>query len=188
METQPAEPKRQTSDGRLVADVMRTAVTTVETGGHLAAAAYLMHHADQSALVVVDPVDRPVAIITEGDLLRAVAHGAETSSARTEDWMNREPQTVGPDTLLTEAARIIVDTGNRQLPVVSDNPVVGIVAVSDAVDALVRSVRLASVVVSVSDLTRSVAFYQPLLRYTIAVRSDEAALLTGPDGSQLYLR
>jgi CBS domain-containing protein len=46
--------------------------------GHLAAAAYTMNHANQSALVVVDQADRPVAIITEGDLMRAVAQGAET--------------------------------------------------------------------------------------------------------------
>jgi hypothetical protein len=32
---------------------MRPAVTTVETHGHLAAAAYLMHHVNESALVVI---------------------------------------------------------------------------------------------------------------------------------------
>jgi CBS domain-containing protein len=49
---------------------MRPAATTVETEGHLAAAAYLMNHANQSALCVVDDADRPVALITEADLLR----------------------------------------------------------------------------------------------------------------------
>ena len=67
---------------------MRAPLTTVETGGHLAAAAYLMNHADQSAMVVVNDAHRPVAIVTEADLLRAVAHGAETGSDRVEDWMS----------------------------------------------------------------------------------------------------
>jgi CBS domain-containing protein len=167
---------------------MRPAVTTVETDSHLAAAAYLMSHANQSALVVVDDAERPVAIITEADLLRAVAHGADTGQALIADWMNRDPRTVSPDTALTEAAQSMLEAAFRHLPVVSDGRVVGIVAVTDIVDALVRSVRLASVVVFVSDLARSLGFYQPLLRYPITASDADTALLTGPDGSQLYLR
>jgi hypothetical protein len=47
---------------------------------------------------------------------------------------------------------------------------------------------LAAAVVFVSDLARSLGFYQPLLRYPITVSDADAALLTGPTGSQLYLR
>ncbi len=187
MEPQLSELGRQNRGGHTVADVMRPAVTTVETDGHLAAAAYLMNHTNESALVVVDDADRPVAIVTEGDLLRAVAHGANTERALTADWMNSNPQTVRPDTTVSKAAQIMLDTANRHLPVVSDGRVVGIVGLADIADAFVHSVRLASVAVFVSDLTRSMAFYQPLLRYTITVSEVDAALLTGPDGSQLYL-
>ena len=187
---EPQEPERPgTAGGRYtVADIMRPAATTVETDGHLAAAAYLMNHADQSALVVVDPAHRPVALITEADLLRAVAHGAETGQARIEDWMNHDPQTIGPEVTASNAARIMLNTASRHLPVVSDGRLMGIVAVTDVVNALVRSVRLSSVVVFVSDLTRSLAFYQPLLRYTVTTSDVGTALLTGPDGSQLYLQ
>lgn len=166
---------------------MRPAVTTVETHSHLAAAAYLMNHANQSALVAVDDANRPVAVITEADLLRAVANGAEAGQARIEDWMNRDPQTIEPDVAASEAAQVMLETASRHLPVVSDGRLVGIVGVSDIVDVLVRSVRLSCVVVFVSDLTRSLAFYQPLLRYTPTVSDVDTAVLTGPDGSQLYL-
>jgi CBS domain-containing protein/catechol 2,3-dioxygenase-like lactoylglutathione lyase family enzyme len=188
MKPQPAEGDRPTNGGYRVADVMRPPLTMVETRGHLAAAAYLMHHADQSAMVVVNDAHRPVAIVTEADLLNALAHGAQSGSDRVEDWMNRKPQTVDSDTSVTEAARLMVDAGHRHLPVVADGRLVGIVGVSDVVDTLLRSVRLASVVLSVSDVNRSLDFYQPLLRYTVVTRTDDAALLTGPDGSQLYLR
>ena len=188
MEPQESERHRNAAERYTVADMMRPAVTTVETDGHLAAAAYLMNHADQSALVVVDPADRPVAIITEADLLRAVAHGAETGRARIEDWMNRDPQTIGPDVTASKAARIMLDTASRHLPVVSDDRLLGIVAITDIVDVLVRSIRPGAVVVFVSDLTRSLAFYQPLLGYTLTASDAGTALLTGPDGSQLYLR
>jgi catechol 2,3-dioxygenase-like lactoylglutathione lyase family enzyme len=50
------------------------------------------------------------------------------------------------------------------------------------------SLSLASAVMFVSDLDRSVAFYAELLAWTIAVRDLDADLLTSPDGSQLYLR
>ncbi len=188
MKRQPADLEQPTSEGYRVGDVMRPPVTTVETAGHLAAAAYLMNHAGQSAVVVVNEAHRPVAIITEADLLRAVAHGAETGVDRVQDWMNSKPQTVDSVTSVTEAARLMIDAGHRHLPVVSDGQLVGIVGIDDVVDTLLRSVRLASIVLSVSDLTRSLDFYQPLLRYTVVSRTDEAALLAGPDGSQLYLR
>jgi CBS domain-containing protein len=107
--------------GYTVAYVMRPAVITVEVHSHLAAAAYMMNHANQSALLVVDDAGRAVAIITEADLLRAVARGADTGKALTMDWMNRHPQTVRPDAALTEAMRLMVDVGHRHLPVVSDD-------------------------------------------------------------------
>lgn len=47
---------------------------------------------------------------------------------------------------------------------------------------------LASAVMFVADLDRSVMFYQELLGLEATTRSDEAALLVSPDGYQLYLR
>src|SRR5262245_55318393 len=101
-----------------VAEVMRPAATTVETHGHLAAA-YTMNHADQSALVVLDDAERPIALITDADLMRAVARGADTGAERISDWMNSEPPTVSDETLVMEALHTMVATGNRHLPVVS---------------------------------------------------------------------
>jgi catechol-2,3-dioxygenase len=47
---------------------------------------------------------------------------------------------------------------------------------------------LASVVMCVADLDRSVAFYTELLAFQPTIRNESVALLVGPDGSQLYLR
>jgi hypothetical protein len=86
------------------------------------------------------------------------------------------------------AMQDMVATGKRHLPVVLDGRLVGIVAASDLMAAVVHSVRLCGAVVFVSDLARSLSFYQPLLRYPITVGDADAALLIGPNGSQLYLR
>lgn len=48
--------------------------------------------------------------------------------------------------------------------------------------------RLASAVMFVGELERSVRFYRELLALDVAVHSNTAALLVSPDGFQLYLR
>ncbi|WP_205629679.1 VOC family protein [Jiangella muralis] len=48
--------------------------------------------------------------------------------------------------------------------------------------------RLATAVMFVTELERSVTFYRELLGWTVTVRDDTAALLAGPDGFQLYVR
>ena len=49
-------------------------------------------------------------------------------------------------------------------------------------------VKLASVVMFVAELERSVTFYTDLFALQVTIKNDSAALLVGPDGSQLYLR
>lgn len=48
--------------------------------------------------------------------------------------------------------------------------------------------RLASAVMFVAELDRSVEFYSELLEWDIRLRDNTVALLVGPDSSQLYLR
>jgi CBS domain-containing protein len=57
---------------------------TVEAGAHLAAAAYLMKHEGATALVVVDGNEpkRRVGLITEADVVRAVADGKDVNEVR----------------------------------------------------------------------------------------------------------
>jgi len=60
-----------------VADVMWPPLTTVAPHDHVTAAAYLMKHADTTALMVVDArASQPVGIITAADVAHAIADGA----------------------------------------------------------------------------------------------------------------
>jgi CBS domain-containing protein len=67
------------------ADIMRPAPATIGPRDHVAAAAYLMKHAGVTALVVVDDnqAKQPVGIITEADIVQAVADGKDLNDVRT---------------------------------------------------------------------------------------------------------
>ena len=53
-----------------------------------------------------------------------------------EDMMTRDPDTVGPDTSVRAAARLIHESGHNRLPVVDDGRLVGVVTRLDVLGAL----------------------------------------------------
>jgi CBS domain-containing protein len=115
------------------ADVMRPALTTVEASAHLAAAAYLMSHAGETALVVIDEEQarRPIGLVTDADISLAVADGKDVNVVRIRDLMTAEPIVVAPSTTIREVARSMVTGQLRHLPVVSDVGLVGIIDIGD---------------------------------------------------------
>lgn len=121
-----------------VAEVMHPAVTTVEQTAHLAAAAYLMKKQGATAIVVIDdPQSRhPIGIITEADVVRAVADGQDVNDVRIRELMTARPIVCQEDTTLRDAIKSMVNGGFRHLPVVEQNGVVGIVEIGDVSRAL----------------------------------------------------
>jgi CBS domain-containing protein len=74
-------------------------VATVEWHVHVAAAAYLLRQAQQSALVVTtdDASRRPIAIITNTDFARAVGEGRDVNEMRIGELATLQPITVQPE-------------------------------------------------------------------------------------------
>jgi CBS domain-containing protein len=126
-----------------VADVMRPALTTVEADGHLAAAAYLMKHAGETALVVIDDAQakRPIGLITDSDIAQAVADGKDVNEVRVRDLMTADPTVIVATTTIHEAADAMVTRHFRHLPVISDVGLIGIVDIGDVCRALLDSAR-----------------------------------------------
>ena len=87
---------------------------------------------------VVSDFGRLIGILTERDLLRAVAGRVHSSEARVREWMTQEPVTASVTTELEEAAKTMLDQGFRHLPVVDDDRAIGIVSIRDVVDWTVR--------------------------------------------------
>ena len=111
-----------------VAEVMTKDVLTVEPTASIGEAAEKMNAARVGAIVVIEDFVRIVGIVTERDLLRAVASRARAAEARVRQWMTPDPLTIGPETSIDEAAKIMFEHNFRHLPVVKDGRSLGIVS------------------------------------------------------------
>jgi CBS domain-containing protein len=85
--------------------------------------------------VVVKDFGKLIGILTERDLLKAMAARVHTSEARVRQWMTEDPVTVPVETALAAAAKIMIDNGFRHLPVLDDGQVVGVVSLRRVVAA-----------------------------------------------------
>ena len=103
-------------------------VLTVDPTSSIGEAAEKMEAANVGAVVVVEDFVRIVGIVTERDLLRAVAARARAAEARVRQWMTPDPLTIEPETSIEEAARIMFEHNFRHLPVVKDGRSLGIVS------------------------------------------------------------
>jgi CBS domain-containing protein len=111
-----------------VAELMTKDVLTVEPSDTIGEAAEKMYAANVGAVVVVEDMVRIVGIITERDVLRAVAQRARAAEARVRQWMTENPLTITPETEIEEAAKIMFERSFRHLPVVKDGRPLGIVS------------------------------------------------------------
>jgi CBS domain-containing protein len=114
-----------------VAEHMSRDLVVVAPVDGLAAAARAMDARHVGAALVLDD-GRLAGILTERDVLRAVAAGAQLGSPVGE-WMTRQPETIEPDASLDEAGVLMIHGGFRHLPVLSQAQVVGIVSIRDLV-------------------------------------------------------
>ena len=113
---------------KTVEDLMVRDVLTVEPSDTIGEAAEKMNSANVGAVVVVEDMVRIVGIVTERDLTRAVAARARAAEARCRQWMTPDPVTIGPETLIEDAAQIMFSRNFRHLPVVKDGRPLGIVS------------------------------------------------------------
>jgi CBS domain-containing protein len=111
-----------------VGDLMIKDVLTVEPSDTIGEAAEKMNAANVGAVVVVEDMVRIIGIVTERDLLRAVASRARAAEARVRQWMTADPFTIEPETTVEDAARIMFEHNFRHLPVVKDGRALGIVS------------------------------------------------------------
>ncbi len=109
-----------------VAEVMTADVLAVDPTASIGEAAEKMM---DGAVVVMEDMVRLVGIVTERDILRAVAQRARAAEARVRQWMTESVITIEPETKVEDAAKMMFERNFRHLPVTNkDGRLLGIVS------------------------------------------------------------
>lgn len=84
-----------------------------------------------SGSAVVADYGRLIGILTERDVLRAVAGRIHSSEATVREWMTPDPITATEETGAEEAANIMLKNDFRHIPVVDGDRAIGVVSIRD---------------------------------------------------------
>lgn len=115
-----------------VEDCMSPGVVSLSAGTTLDRAAQAMVERKVGSAVVMEG-NEILGIITERDVMRAVARGLVPWNTMVSNCMTADPQTVGPSTSAEGALSTMLSNGFRHLPVVNQDGLIGIVSLRDLV-------------------------------------------------------
>lgn len=118
---------------------MTDLVLTIGPGHTLGDVARLMESRKVGAAIVSDPEMPGPGIITERDILRAVAGGNDTVGIYARDFMSEDLIFAEPEWSLERAAETMLSNGFRHLLVVENGELIGIISMRDIVSSWVRS-------------------------------------------------
>lgn len=133
-----------------VSEIMSRPVITVKAYAGINEAARVLVELGIAALPVVDAEEALVGIVSEADMLpiearpdpRAQATPLPPTAGKAPisvaKAMTRDVLTVSPNSEVSQAARIMLEAGIKQLPVVRGRHVVGMVSRGDLVKVLAR--------------------------------------------------
>jgi CBS domain-containing protein len=113
-----------------IRELTQRKVVTADISESLSAAASRMRLADVSALPITE-AGRPVGILTERDLTRAVADSVNPATVGVASYMSLELAVASPDEDSQEVAARMLQLGIRHLPVQEAGEVVGIISMRD---------------------------------------------------------
>ena len=108
----------------------------VEADAPVVAVAQRMADRNVGAVLVLE-AGRLAGIMTERDLMRAVARGL-ADDALVGQCMTADPDTIRPDDTIEHAAVLMIHGGYRHLPVVDGEEVVGVLSMRDLVQVVVE--------------------------------------------------
>jgi CBS domain-containing protein len=113
-----------------VGDIMTSDVKTVAPSDTFAETAKVLSSNRISSVVVKDG-DHVAGIITERDVVNAVAEGIDPAAVSVGDRMTRDLATVDRRTDVADAARLMGERRIRHLPVLDRGSLAGIISIRD---------------------------------------------------------
>ena len=123
-----------------ISEIMTKATVHDSADDTLADAASRMWNSQTGSLLVMDGSNL-LGIVTERDLLRAVANGDDPKTTALKDVMRTDVITTGPQTTLKDAAKLMATKWIRHLPIVEHGEVVGIVSQRDLTGVLAEALH-----------------------------------------------
>jgi CBS domain-containing protein len=123
-----------------ISEIMTKAAVNDSAEDTLTEAARRMHEQQTGSLLVMDG-EQLVGIITERDMLKAIARGLDPTKTPIKDVMTTDVVTITPETRLKEAAHLMATKWIRHLPVVDERGVVGIVSQRDLTGVLAEALN-----------------------------------------------
>jgi len=118
----------------MVKHVMLRDVITAKPKTSLKVAIKTLHKKHIGSLLITDSNQKCIGIFTERDVIRIVAQGVSLATP-IEEVMTSNVVTIGEDSSLEEARRLIVERAVRHLPVVnSQGELVGLLSVRKLLD------------------------------------------------------
>lgn len=93
---------------------------------------------DIGVALVQGPERAPAGLVSERDIVRAIADGSDLDLTRVDDVMTVELVTVERGTDLREAASLMIGAGVRHLVVMDGDAVFGVVSERDALHEVLR--------------------------------------------------
>jgi CBS domain-containing protein len=113
-----------------VGDIMTADVRTVSSGDTVAETAKLLSQQRISSVVVKDG-DDVVGIVTERDIVHAVADGVDPMGTSVGERMTKDLATVDRKTDVADAAKLMAERRIRHLPVLDKGSLAGIISIRD---------------------------------------------------------
>jgi len=123
-----------------LSEIMTKATVTDAADDSLAEAAARMWNAQTGSLLVMEG-ENLLGIVTERDLLRAIAHGQDPTTVPLKDVMRTDVITALPQMTLKDAANLMATKWIRHLPIVENGKVVGIISQRDLTGVLAQALH-----------------------------------------------
>jgi CBS domain-containing protein len=118
-------------------EIMTTEVLTTSAERPVAEVTGMMVKARVGSAVVLQG-SWLAGILTERDVLRAVASRSDLTKSPVSQWMTRDPVTATLDMTAEEAAAVMLTNGFRHLPVLEGRSLKGVVSIRDVLAAGIR--------------------------------------------------
>jgi len=113
--------------------ISRKHVTSLAPQASARDAACVMTRANCGSVLIMEPPDALLGILTERDLMtRVLARGLDPDRTTAREVMTPNPICVPPETLVSDAVVLMLERGFRHLPLVSGKKILGVFSVRDA--------------------------------------------------------